>query len=64
MLGAVLPSLWSWTVLATMHGRPLFAGGNLKSIGFALAVNAVWGVGTVLLFRALQGGRARTQLPT
>lgn len=57
-LGAVLPSLWSWTVLAALHARPLFAGGNLKSIGFALFVNAVWGVGTVLLFKAMQGGRA------
>lgn len=55
LLGAVLPSLWSWTVLAAMHARPLFAGGNLKIIGFALFVNAVWGVGTVLLFKAMQG---------
>ncbi len=58
LLGAVLPSLWSWTVLAALHSRPLFAGGNWKIIGFALCVNAVWGVGTVLLFKAMQGGRS------
>ncbi len=58
VLGAVLPSLWLWTVLAAVHGRPMFAGGNLKMIGFALFVNAVWGVGTVLLFKAMQRDRS------
>lgn len=59
VLGGVFPSLWTWTVLAAMRGKPLFAGGDLKLIAFALCVNAVWGVGTVLLFKAMQGGRTQ-----
>lgn len=59
VLGSVLPSLWSWTVLAAMRGKPMFAGGNLELIAFALCVNAVWGIATVVLFKAMQGGRTR-----
>ena len=49
----------SWTVLAGMHGKPMFAGGNMKLIAIVLFVNAVWGVGTVLLFKATPGRQMR-----
>ena len=60
VLGGVVPSVWGWTVLASIHGKPMFSGGNMKVIIFVLFVNAVWGAGTVLLFKAMQGGRMRT----
>ena len=59
VLGGVLTSLWGWTVIAAMHARPMFAGGDLKLVAFALVVNAVWGAATVLLFKATHGGRTR-----
>ena len=59
VLGGVVPSVWGWTVLASIHGKPMFSGGNMKIIIFVLFVNAVWGAGTVLLFKAMQGGRMR-----
>ena len=55
VLGAVVPSIWGWTVIAAMHGRPFFAGGNLRTILLVLFINGVWGWATVLLLRAMQG---------
>lgn len=53
VLGAIVPSVWSWTVLAAMKGNAMFAGGNLKVIAIVLLVNGVWGFTTVLLFNLM-----------
>ncbi len=58
VFGALLPSLWSWTVIATMRGTPLFAGGAPKSIAVGLLVNGVWGAGTVWLFGRMRHRQA------
>ena len=54
VLGAIVPSVWGWTVIATLHGRPLFAGGNVRAILLVLFIDGVWGWATVLLLRAMQ----------
>ena len=53
VLGAILPSVWGWTVLAAMKGQAMFAGGNLKIIAIVLLVNGIWGLTTVLLFNLM-----------
>ncbi|MDQ2778323.1 MAG: hypothetical protein M3Y32_02065 [Pseudomonadota bacterium] len=54
VLGGVVPSLWGFTVLAAIKGQPLFAKGNLGLIAIVLFINAVWGLGTVVVYRWLQ----------
>jgi hypothetical protein len=46
VFGALLPSLVAWTVVASMKGQPLFAGGAPKALMVGLLVNAAWGLGT------------------
>jgi hypothetical protein len=49
-VGAILPSLVSWFVIAPIKGRPLAAGGDLHQLGVALVTNAVWGIGTAAIY--------------
>lgn len=53
VFGALLPSLWGFTVLAAMRGTPMFAGGDLKIIGIVLLINGIWGLATVVLFNLM-----------
>ena len=53
VLGAIVPSVWGWTVIATLRGAPVFAGGNLPLIMLVLFVNGVWGWATVVLRPAM-----------
>lgn len=46
IFGAILPSLVAWTVVASLKGQPLFAGGAAAGIAVGLLVNAAWGLGT------------------
>jgi hypothetical protein len=58
VLGSVVPSVWGWTVIATMRGGAMFAGGNLRIIALVLFVNAVWGWATVLLWQQMRARMA------
>ena len=46
VFGAILPTLVAWTVVASLKGQPLFAGGIPKAMAVGLLVNAAWGLGT------------------
>jgi hypothetical protein len=46
IFGALFPSLVAWTLVASMKGQPLFAGGAPKALMAGLLVNAAWGLGT------------------
>ena len=46
VFGAILPSLVAWTIVASLKGQPLFAGGAPKGLLVGLLVNAAWGLGT------------------
>jgi hypothetical protein len=46
VFGAVLPTLVAWTIVASLKGQPLFAGGVPKAMLVGLLVNAAWGLGT------------------
>jgi hypothetical protein len=46
LFGAVLPTLVAWTIVASLKGQPLFAGGVPKAMLVGPLVNAAWGLGT------------------
>jgi hypothetical protein len=46
IFGAILPTLVAWTIVASLKGQPLFAGGVPKAMAVGLLVNAAWGLGT------------------
>jgi hypothetical protein len=46
IFGAILPSLVAWTLVASLKGQPLFAGGVPAAMAVGLLVNAAWGLGT------------------
>ena len=46
IFGALFPTLVAWTLVASMKGQPLFAGGAPKAMMVGLLVNAAWGLGT------------------
>ena len=51
LLGAVLPSLVAWMLVAPLKGQPLGLGWHPATIATALIVNAAWGYGVALLLR-------------
>jgi len=52
VFGAILPTLASWFISAPMHGQPAAVPKPpMMLIGFA--VNAAWGLGTAILYRAM-----------
>ena len=46
VFGAILPTLVAWTVVASLKGQPLLAGGVPKAMMVGLLVNSAWGLGT------------------
>jgi hypothetical protein len=46
VFGAILPTLVAWTVVASLKGQPLFAGGVPRAMLVGPLVNAAWGLGT------------------
>ena len=58
VLGAALPTLVAWFLVAPLKGQPVAAGFHLTGMAFGLIVNGAWGLGTglgLLLF----GGKRR-----
>lgn len=53
--GALLPSLFTWFIVAPIKGQALAAGGDPVRLGVTLATNGAWGVGTAALYRFLPG---------
>jgi hypothetical protein len=48
LLGAVLPTLVAWFVVAPLKGQPVAAGFVPMAMAFGIIVNAAWGLGTGL----------------
>jgi hypothetical protein len=57
VFGAIVPTLVAMYVAAPLKGQP--AGGNARALLTGLMVNAAWGLGTAVLYRAMNGKRAR-----
>ena len=54
VFGAILPTLAAWFISAPLHGQPAqVPKGSAMLVGFA--VNAAWGLGTAILYRAFAG---------
>jgi len=48
VLGAVLPTLVAWYLVASLKGQPVAAGYVPMGMAFGIIVNAAWGLGTGL----------------
>jgi hypothetical protein len=48
LLGAVLPTLVAWFVVAPLKGQPVAAGFEPAAMAIGVIVNAAWGLGTGL----------------
>ena len=46
LLGAALPTLVAWFVVAPLKGQPIAAGFEPTAMAFGIIVNAAWGLGT------------------
>jgi hypothetical protein len=56
LFGAILPTLAAWFISAPLHGQPAAAPKPaMMLIGFA--VNAAWGLGTAIVYRAMMRGK-------
>lgn len=55
--GALVPSLFTWFIVAPVRGLPLAAGGDPVRLGVTLASNGAWGIGTAALYRFLRDVR-------
>jgi hypothetical protein len=56
IFGAILPTLAAWFISAPLHGQPAAVPkGSAMLVGFA--INAAWGLGTAVLYRAMGRGR-------
>ena len=52
VFGAILPTLAAWFISAPLHGQPaVVPKPPMMLLGFA--INAAWGLGTALLYRAM-----------
>ena len=51
VLGAILPTLVAWFLVAPLKHQPVAAGWNPKRMMIGPIVNAAWGFGTALLYR-------------
>ena len=54
ILGAILPTLVAWFVVAPLKHQPIASGWNPKRMMIGPIVNAAWGFGTALIYRLLQ----------
>ena len=52
ILGAILPTLVAWFIVAPLKHQPMASGWNPKRMMIGPIVNAAWGFGTALLYRA------------
>jgi hypothetical protein len=63
IFGAILPTLVAWTVVASLKGQPLFAGGVPQAMAVGVLVNAAWGLGTGIGLALLGRPREGWQQP-
>ncbi len=54
ILGAILPTLVAWFVVAPLKHQPIASGWNPKRMMIGPIVNAAWGFGTAVVYRLLQ----------
>jgi len=54
VLGAILPTLVAWFLVAPLKHQPIAAGWNPKRMMIGPIVNAAWGFGTALLYRVFE----------
>lgn len=54
ILGAVLPTLVAWFIVAPLKHQPVASGWNPKRMMIGPIVNAAWGFGTAALYRLLE----------
>jgi hypothetical protein len=54
VFGAVAPTLVGWFVVAPLRGQPLAQGFNLSRMWIGPVVNAIWGLGTALIYDLLR----------
>ena len=54
VLGAILPTLVAWFLVAPLKHQPIAAGWNPKRMMIGPIVNAAWGFGTAWLYRVLE----------
>lgn len=55
LLGAILPSVIGWFLVAPLKGEPMLAGGQLAGIVGPMLLNGAWGIGTALFIQVLYG---------
>jgi hypothetical protein len=53
LFGALLPTAVALFVVAPLKNQPIAAGWDVQLIVGAVILNALWGIGTALVFRAL-----------
>ena len=53
LFGAFAPTLVSWFVIAPLKHQPMAGGFKPKAMMIGPIINAVWGFGTALIYRAL-----------
>jgi uncharacterized BrkB/YihY/UPF0761 family membrane protein len=51
LIGAVLPTLVAWFVVAPLKGLPIAGGSRAALIATGLIVNGAWGIGTAIILR-------------
>jgi hypothetical protein len=54
LFGALLPSTVAFFIVLPLKGQPVAGGWQLKIIAFALLVNGMWGLGTILIARGFR----------
>ena len=57
ILGAILPTLVAWFLVAPLKHQPIAAGWNPKRMMIGPIVNACWGLGTALFYRLFSKAR-------
>jgi hypothetical protein len=56
--GAIVPTVFSWLVIAPLRGQPLGYGFHLARTISGLIVNGLWGLGTGVFLTMVAGRRA------
>jgi hypothetical protein len=54
ILGAILPTLVAWFLVAPLKHQPIVSGWNPKRMMIGPIVNGAWGVGTAWLYRMFE----------
>ena len=57
ILGAIVPTLVAWFIVAPLKHQPVASGWNPKRMMIGPIVNAAWGFGTAWIYRLLERAR-------